>query len=325
MKRRDFFVGLGGTAVSSWLPVRSALAQKVPRIGLLGGNSGGLFLAAFARRMEEIGYSDGKNIRLEWRHDNGHPELLPELAADLVRLKVDAIVAVSTESGRVAQKATGEIPIVVLASHDGVGVGLYKSLAHPGGNITGIESMAPSLDVKRVEILKDLLPRLSRVVVLYNQDFAGAKIHFNTISAAAAKLDFNVRFLNISSMPDFEVAFAAILADRPDALLTVADPLIFGLGRKPIVEFEAAQRIPAIHEFKIFVEQGGLISYGPDGIDIFRRGAEYIDKILKGEKPGNIPVEQPTKLDLAINLKTAKALGVTFPDSLVVSANVVIE
>jgi putative ABC transport system substrate-binding protein len=126
-------------------------------------------------------------------------------------------------------------------------------------------------------------------------------------------------------MPDFDVAFAAILADRPDALLTVADPLIFGPGRKPIVEFEAANRIPAIHEFKAFVEQGGLISYGPDGIDIFRRGAEYIDKILKGEKPGNIPVEQPTKLDLAINLKTAKALGIAFPDSLAVSANVVIE
>jgi ABC-type uncharacterized transport system substrate-binding protein len=325
MKRRGFIAGLGAAAVGSLLPDRPALAQKVPRVGLLGGNTGGPLLAAFAGRMEEIGYFDGKNIRLEWMQDNGHPELLPGLAADLVRLKVDAIVAASTESGRVAQKATGEIPIVVLASHDGVGIGLYQSLAHPGGNITGIESMAPALDVKRVEILKDLLPRLSRVVVLYGQDSAGVKIHADTISAAAAKLNFVVRFLNISSMPDFEVAFAAILADRPDALLTVADPLIFGPGRRPIVEFEATNRIPAIHEFKQFVEQGGLISYGPDAIDIFRRGAVYVDKILKGEKPGDIPVEQPTKLDLAINLKTAKALGVTFPDSLVVSANVVIE
>ena len=227
-------------------------------------------------------------------------------------------------AGQAAQKATSIIPIGVLASHDGVGSCFYKSLARPGGNITGSESMAPELDAKRVEILKDIFPQLSHLTVLHNPTFAGAKLHSDAILSSAAKQNTKVQFVEILTVADFDAAFAVLLHDRPDAVLTVADNLIFQ-RRQRIVSFGNEHRIPMIHESKIFVKEGALISYGADVEEVFRRGADFVDKILRGEKAGDIPVEQPTKFDFAINLKTAKELGVTFPNNVILSANVVID
>jgi putative ABC transport system substrate-binding protein len=324
MKRRQFIGKLAGGMVAASFLTRLRAAEKVWRIGYLGGTPGGPPPMVFAKALEALGYVDGKNIKIEWRHDGGNQALIPDMAADLVRLNVDLIVAGSSAAGHPAQKATTTIPIVVITSHDGVGSGLYGSLAHPGGNITGLDSMAPELDAKRVEMLKEMVPKLSRLTVLYNSSMDGAKIHADVIMSAAAKFNIVVRFVDVRTVADFDAAFAAILSDRPEAVLTVADPLIF-VYRKRIVDFGAEHELPMVHEFKQFVELGGLASYGPDILEIFRRGASYVDKIFKGEKPGDIPVEQPTKFDLAINLKAAKAVGITFPNTLLASANVVIE
>jgi putative ABC transport system substrate-binding protein len=325
MRRREFIGTLAGGAIAVALPAGLLRAEKVYRIGFLAGQPALPIAKGFIQRLEELGYSEGKNINVAWRPNYGQAELVPALAAELVGLKVDVIVAGGSTAALGVQQATTTIPIVVLASHDGIGTGLYESLARPGGNITGIDSMAPALDAKRVEMLKEILPQLLRLTVLYNPSFPGAKIHSETIKAAAERINTTVRFVEVERVSDFETALSTILSDRPDAILTVEDPLIYVQGRKRILDFGAAHGIPTIHEFKIFVEEGGLISYGSDLLDIWRRGADHVDKILKGEKPGDIPVEQPTKFDLAINLKTAKALGITFPNNLIVSANTVIE
>jgi putative ABC transport system substrate-binding protein len=324
MQRREFIGTLAGGAVVAVLPSGLLGAERLFRIGYLGGATGGPAPAAFAKGLEELGYFEGKNVTIEWRLDNGRQELLPEMATDLVRLNVEVIVAGSSTAGRIAQKATTTIPIVVSTSHDGVGSGLYANLAHPGGNITGLESLAPELDAKRVEMLKDILPQLSNLAVLHNPQLPGAKIHSDAILTAAGKFNAAVHFVGVQAVSDFDAAFSAILTDRPDAVLTVVDPLIF-FSRKRIADFGAEHSIPVLHEFKQFVEAGGLASYGPDISEYFRRGPYYVDKILKGEMPGDIPVEQPTKFDLAINLKTAKALGITIPNNLIVSADEVIE
>jgi putative ABC transport system substrate-binding protein len=327
MRRREFIGTLAGGAVTVSLPTRLLGAERKYFIGFLGGLPNFPLMKSFVKFCEELGYFEGKNLKIEWRYPEGQQiELFADMASELVSLNVDVIVAGGSTAGLAAQKAAKSIPIFVMASHDGVGTGLYNSLARPGGNVTGFESMAPALDAKRVEMLKQMLPQLSRVSVLYNPTFPGAKIHSEAITRAAQQLDTEVRFVEVRTISDFDAAFATILGNRPDAVLPVADPLIFGLaGRKRVLDFAAEQGIPMVHEFKVFVEQGGLVSYGPDILEIYRRGAFYVDKILKGEKPGDIPVEQPTKLDLAINLKTAKVLGITIPNNLIVSANVVIE
>ena len=324
MKRREFISILAGGAVVATLPNRPRGAEKTYLIGYLGNVAAGPYRRVFVDRLKELGYSEGKNLKIELRFTEGKSELLPGMAADLVRLNPDVIVAVLSESGLAAQKATSTIPIVVIGSHDGVGAGLYKSLADPGGNITGYDSMSPELDVKRVEIMKEMLPQLSRVTVIGNPTDPGGKIHFETISAAAEKLKMAVRVAEYRTIADVDAAFEALLNTPPEALLTVSDSVMF-IIRKRLADFGLEHRIPIFHEFKFFVELGGLLSYGPDVPEFFRRGAYYVDKILKGEKPGDIPVEQPTKFDLAINLKTAKALGITIPNNLIVSANTVIE
>jgi putative tryptophan/tyrosine transport system substrate-binding protein len=322
MKRREFISILGGGAVVATLPNRLRGAEKTYLIGFLGIAPG--YPQVFVDRLKELGYSEGKNLKIEFRLTEGKSELLPGMAADLVRLNPDVIVAALGENGLAAQKATSTIPIVVIASHEGVGAGLYKSLARPGGNITGYDSMSPELDVKRIQIMKEVLPQLSRVTVIGNPTLPGGKIHFETISAAAEKVKIAVRFVEYRTIADVDAVFEALLNTPPDALLTVSDGIMF-IIRKRLADFGLEHRIPIFHEFKFFVELGGLLSYGPDPSEIFRRGADYVGKILKGEKPGDIPVEQPTRFDLAINLKTAKALGITFPNNLIVSANAVIE
>jgi putative tryptophan/tyrosine transport system substrate-binding protein len=324
MQRREFIGTFAGGVVAASLPTRLLGDNKVPRIGSVLLAGGEPLFETFVKALQDLGYFEGKNIKIE-RRIIERWEQASEKMADLVNLGVDVIVAAGPAGGFFAKKATSKIPIVVVASHDGVGAGLYGSLSHPGANITGIDSMAPELDVKRVQMLKQIVPHLSSLTVLYNPTFPGAKNHLETIATTAEKLGIAVRVVEVRTISDFEPAFGDILQHPTDAVIPINDSLILITGRKRIIDFAAEHGIPMFHEFKIMVEQGALVSYGPDITEMWRRGAYYVDKILKGERPGDIPVEQPTKFNLAINLKTAKVLGLTFPDDLLATADEVIE
>ena len=325
MRRREFITLIGVAAIAWPLPARAQQAAKVYRIGLLSGAAaGGPAIGALLHALRDLGYVEGQNIAIEARLAAGRMELLPEMAADLVRLKVDVIVAAASLAGFPAKKATTTIPVVVVASHDGVGTGLFASLARPGDNITGIESLAPEIDAKRVELLKFILPQCSRLAVLYNPAAPGNTAHLEYLDNAAKAVGATVATVEMRSRSDLDIAFAALLRDRPDAAIVVTDPLIF-LERKRIVEFGTQHAIPIMYEFKEFVELGGLVSYGPSFTDMWRRGAAYVDKILKGAKPADLPVEQPTKFELVVNLKTAKLLDLQVPPLLLAQTSEVIE
>ena len=326
MRRRQF-IGLASGALAAATPLPALAAERTYRIGYLSGESASgpplPNYRAFVQRLADLGYSEGNNIKIDRRLATGNAALLPEMALDLVAQRVEVIVAAGSIAGFNAQKATKEIPIVILASHDGIGTSLYQSLAHPGGNITGIDSMAPALDVKRVEMLKQVLPQTTRLFLIYNPQFPGAKIHLETVLAAARTLNIIVQQLEVSASSDIDAATSAI-QNEPNPVITIDDPLI-SFNRKRIIDFAIQNRIPTFHEFSNNVDEGGLASYGANLVAIWQRGAHYVDKILKGEQPRNLPVEQPTTFDLAINLKTARLLGLTFPDALLATANVVIE
>ena len=268
MRRRELISILAGGAVVATLANRLRGAEKTYLVGFLGIAPGGP--PSFVDRLKELGYSEGKNLKIEWRSAEGKSELLHGMAADLVRLNPDVIVAVTGENGLAAQKATSTIPIVVLFSHDGVGAGLYKNLAHPGGNITGYETMSPELDVKRMEIMKEVLPQLSRMTVIGNPTLPGGNIHFETISVTAEKLKIAARFVEYRTIANVDAVFEALLNAPPEALLTVSDGFIFTI-RKRLADFGLEHRIPTFHEFKLFVELGGLLSYGPNIRDFAAR------------------------------------------------------
>jgi putative tryptophan/tyrosine transport system substrate-binding protein len=322
MRRRQFLILLGGTL----LVPRFAGAQqtKVWRIGLLSAISPSPQYDAFVEGLRELGYVDGKNITIDFQFAQGHLEQLPELARDLVQNKSDVILAATNLAAIPAMQATKDIPIVVIASHDGVEVGLYHSLARPGGNVTGVESVAPELDTKRLDLVKTVVPGLSRISVLYNVDEPSAPRHIAAIAIAAHALSLEVREYKIRTLADFDGAFAALQRDGTQALLPITDSLTFS-QRERIARFALENRIPSIYEFTAFVDYGGLMSYGPNLTELYKRGAYYVDKILKGTKPADLPVERPTTFELVINLKTAKALGLTVPESLLVTADKVIE
>jgi len=324
MRRREFIALFCGVMSASTLAASAQQAARIYRIGYLAGSNRTPQVDAFLQGLHDLGYVEGENLAIEYQLAAGQIQRLPEMAADLVRLKVDIIVAGTSLAALPAKKATTTIPIVVLASHDGVGTGLFASLARPGGNITGIESLAPDIDAKRIEFLKGVLPTISRLVLLYTPTDPGSERHFGNANEAARALSSAVSKIEVRTPADFDAAFAALLRDRPDAVLVVTDALTF-LARKRIVDFSTEHGIPMIFEFKEFVELGGLLSYGPSLGDIWRRGAYYVDKILKGAKPDDLPVEQPTKFELVINVKTAKALGLTVPPSLLAIADEIIE
>jgi putative ABC transport system substrate-binding protein len=323
LRRRQFIAGLGGAVAASVFHAASG-AERTYRIGYLFGNARGpIFDATFGslvQGLEELGYVRGKDTEFEVKFTEGHMERLPELAADLARLKVDVIVATSNLASLAAQKVTQTIPIVAIAVHDGVGAGLFASLAHPGGNITGIDSNAPDLDSKRLEFLKQMLPSLSRIVFLYNPDFPGGKIHLETATTAAKALGAVVRPTEVRTLADFPGAFDAIRHDPPDAMLAVSDPLM-NFMIKQIGTFVLENGIPMVGEFSQFTEAGGLLSYGATFQSMWHRGAYFVDRILKGTKPGDLPVELPTIYELAINVGTARALGLKVPDSILATAN----
>jgi putative ABC transport system substrate-binding protein len=306
------------------LPLDVNAQPKVWKVGYLAGSPRVPQIDALIQGLRELGYVEGKNLSLELKLAHGHVERLPELAAELVQWKPDVIVTAANVGGLAAKAATSTIPVVVVASHDGVKVGLFASLSRPGGNLTGVESLAPDLDAKRLEYLKQAVPKLTSLSVLYNSTDPGGPAHVSVIRSTAQSLGCQVRLVEVRSPADFDGAFAAILRDRPDALLTVTDPMVFA-NRERIATFTVRNKIPATFEFKVFAELGGLMSYGPNIPALWRRAAYYVDRILKGAKPGELPVEEPSKFELVFNLKTARAIGLTIPPALFVLAAEIIE
>jgi ABC-type uncharacterized transport system substrate-binding protein len=302
---------------------------KVYRIGVLLNGAPNTPVSqrnyqAFEQGLRERGWVEGQNTIIERRYAEGRAERLPDLATELVRLKVDVIVTNAAPAALAAKQATATIPIVAIAVSDPVGLGLVASLSRPGGNITGLATLFPELAAKRLALLKETLPRVARVAVFWNGANPGNVLIWKEVQVTARTLGVTLQSREVRGPHDFERAFAAITKERPEALLAVDDPLVFQY-QTSIVDFAAKQRLPAMHAFRESVERGGLMAYSVNLPDMQRRAATYVDKILKGAKPADLPVEQPTTFELAINLKTAKALGITIPQSLLQRADQVIE
>ena len=298
-------------------------AEKVYRVGWILSGPAGPLATAFRLSLREHGYAEGQNLVFETRYDEGQPQRLPELVAELVRLRVDVIFAIGDQMIKAAKIATTTIPIVMLAC-DAVAAGFISSLARPGGNITGITCISSEIAGKRLELLRQMLPRAGRIAVLYNRDDPGKAIEMRETEVAARALGMTVQGLGVHDGADFERAFQTIGGERAEILVVLGDPLTL-FHRERIIEFTSRSRTPAIYAYRQFVDSGGLISYGPSLKELWRGAAVYVAKILKGAKPADLPVEQPTKFELVINLKTAKALGLTIPHSLLLRADQVIE
>jgi putative tryptophan/tyrosine transport system substrate-binding protein len=280
--------------------------------------------SATRNRLRELSYTEGRNIILETRWAQGIPQRLDELAAELAGLNLDAIIAYTTPAAIAARKATKTTPIIFLFVGDPVGAGVVPSLAHPGANATGISLLATELSAKRLEILLEIAPNTSDVAMLWNDTNTGMVLRAREAQDAASKLGVSIQSNGVHDLVDFAPVFASIEGGRSNALLTLVDPFT-SQHRKLIVEFAARRRLPAIYEAREFVDSGGLISYGPNLVAIEWRAAEYVDRIFKGTKPADLPVEQPTKIEMLINMKTAKTLGVTIPQSVLLRADEVLE
>ena len=321
---RKQIIGFAISAMLLALSFSSAAqqAKKVYRIGYLSAgtsSSEALRLEAFREGLRQRGYVEGQNIIIEVRYGEGRPERLADLAADLVRLKIDVIVAGGTLI-RAAKNATSTVPIVMLFSPDPVGAGYVESLARPGGNVTGLSSMALELGGKRLELFKEAFPKVRRIAVLWQVSSGAA---FGKTQTAAKALGLKIRPLEVRGPEDFDGVFAVATKERLDGLFTVASTFLTA-NRKRIVDFAAKNRLPAMYHNEDFIEAGGLMTYAPSLLDMHRRAATFVDKILKGTKPADLPVEQPMKFDFIISLKTAKQIGVTIPPNFLVRANKVI-
>lgn len=302
--------------------------SKVYRVGHLstaGRTTDGAPPRPLREGLRELGYIEGQNLVYEARFAEGKVDRLPALAAELLALKVDIIVAQGRPAVVAAKQATSTVPIVIApASSDAVATGLIASLPRPGGNVTGLTDELDQLSAKRMEFLRETLPRATRVAVLWNATDPGMNLRYRAIEKAARTLNIEVESLALQSPDDFEPAFVTMARRRPDALFLVTDALT-NMNQKRVIEFSATQRIPAMYESSAVVRQGGLISYGPIPEEMFRRAAAYIDRILKGAKPGDLPAEQPTRYLLTLNLKTAKSLGLTIPPAVLLRADQVVD
>jgi putative ABC transport system substrate-binding protein len=300
-------------------------AAKIYRIGWLHPQPlPKPWLAGFDQGLREFGYVEGKDLIIERRWGDGNFDRLPVMAADLVRLNVDVLISGNTRALRELQKATRTIPIVMLGSGDPLGAGLVASLARPGANITGLSQLAPELSGKRLELLKEVVPSLARVAMLSNPENPSVVIGLQETRAAASVLGLTLQSLDVRKPDEVDPALAVLARDRPDALVLPIDSMIHE-QRTRIADFALKHRVPAIGVYREFVDVGGLMIYGASIPDIFRRSVGYIDKILKGAKPADLPVEQPTKYELVVNLKTAKALGLTIPPSVLARADELIQ
>ncbi|MBI4528220.1 MAG: ABC transporter substrate-binding protein [Deltaproteobacteria bacterium] len=326
MRKTIIGFALGAMLFALCVSAHAQQPGKTPRIGYLQIGSGlGPGSEAFLQGLRDLGYVEGSNVIIEYRGDPQRREdRLPELAADLVRLKVDVIVALDPPAARAARNATKTIPIVIRSTADPVRAGFVSSLARPGGNITGMTSISTELYGKRLELLKEIMLRLSRVAVMRNPDRGEGAHNFREMQNVARALDLQLQSLEVRDPNDFENAFRAAGRARAQALITIRTPLIVN-QRKQIADLAVKSRLPAIYDDRAFVESGGLMSYGTDLADLHRRAAIYVDKILKGAKPADLPVEQPTKFELVINLKTAKQIGLTIPPNVLARADKVIK
>ena len=316
------------SALSAPLAAKGQQPGKVFRIGLLGGGAPPSEVevqqSSLQKSLRELGYIEGRNVVFEERYSEGRIDRLPDLAADLVRRKVDVIVTAGGPSAEAAKQATSTVPIVIVAAGDPVGTGLITSLARPGENLTGITDQAIELIPKRIELLKETVSRASRVAALWNSADRAMTLRYKQMEVAARALGVRVQPLGVQEPGDFDGAFSSMARESPDALFVISDPLI-RLNRRRVLNFAATKRLPAMYEFNFYVSDGGLMSYGPNHRDIFRRIAEYVNKLLRGGKAADLPVEQPTKVELTINLKTAKTLGITIPQSILIRADEVIQ
>ena len=326
MNRREFITLLSGTAAAAW-PVTTQAQQpsKLPTIGYLGGTTPaeGQRVASFVQQLRELGWIEGRNVTIEYRRTDGRPEQMAEIAAEFVRLKVDVIVTWATPPTVAAKQATSVIPIVFAVVGDPVGTGLVASLARPGGNITGLSLQQTDSASKRVELLREVVPDLRRLAFMGNLGNPALMLELGEVQTATRILGLEITAPEIRRAEDIAPAFEA-LKGHAQALYVAPDPLLLA-NRVRFQTLVLTARLPAIYNSREWVEAGGLISYGPNFLDLFRRAAGYVDKILRGAKASDIPIEQPTKFDLDINLTTAKALGLTVPPTLLARADEVIE
>lgn len=327
MNRRGTVLALFALGAAPLKAFAQQQSRKVPRIGWLAPGtqaSQEVSLEEYRSGMRELGYLEGRTVETEYVYADGQFDRLPGLAAELVAHKVDLIVTSSTPGSLAAKRATKTIPIVFAVSSDPISTGVVESLARPGGNITGLSVMASELSAKRIELLHTLLPRVNRMAALWDSSNPGMALRVRETQVAAEQLRIAFFDAGTRDLEGLEAMFAEILRQRPGALLVTAEPFT-NRHRDRILEFAMRNRIPAMYEESRFVEAGGLLSYGPNILDMYRRSAIYVDKILKGAKPSDLPVEQPTKFELVINLKTAKALGITIPQSVLVRVDKTIQ
>jgi putative ABC transport system substrate-binding protein len=326
MRRRGFLTMLGAAAIAPRLAAAQQ-ARKFPRIGFLGNSTPTLeakLVGSFREGLRDLGYIENQNISIEYRWAEGKYERLPTLIAELIASKVDVIVTAGTPAALAVKKATASVPLVMVAVGDPVGTGLVASLAHPGGSATGLTSIAPELEGKRLELIKQAVPGVSRVAVLWNPANAYQIGDEKEVRAAAGVLGIPILSLALRTPEEFDAAFATILSERADAVMVLADR-VFLHNRKGIIDFVTKNRLPTMNAYRELVEAGGLMSFGPNYAVMHRQAAAYVDKILKGAKPADLPVEQPARFEFVVNLKTAKALDIRFPQTILLRADEVIE
>jgi len=325
--RRKLIIALLASSLGVPLASFGQQAAKVARIGFLEASSPSAIAArieAFRQGLRELGYVEGKNVAIEYRYAEGNFDRLPALAAELVRLNVNVIVTGGPTAIPAAKAATTVIPIVMAFDTDPVGSGFAASLAKPGGNITGLSTLAPELSAKQIELLKEIVPKLARVAVLGTASRPGSAHALREVENAAKALKVQVQFQDVVDPKGIDAAFLAARKGSADAVLVLGSPL-FNANRTELTELASKSRYPVIYDRAEFVEAGGLMTYSVSLADLARRAATYVDKILKGARPGDLPIEQPTKFDLVVNMKTAKALGIKIPNSLLAQATKVIE
>ena len=328
MKTKVFCLALGALLYALCLPVSAQQQTKIPRIGYISGTGNasnqGPYVEALRQGLSDLGYVEGKNFQIEFRGAEGKVETVASIVTELIQLKVDILVLPIVSALRAAKQATNKIPIVMVTQADPVATGLIESLARPGGNITGLTSLQRDLSGKRLELLKEAVAKMSRVGILRDVDELSA-IGFKDYEAAARALKLEVQSLNVrGSNPDLQAAFKEALKARVDALITITNNPLFRDSKK-VTDLALKNRLPSMYEGTTWVERGGLMSYSANDLELFRRAATYVDKILKGAKPAELPVEQPTKFEFVINLKTAKALKLTIPQTVLFRADRVIK
>ena len=328
MRKKLFGLTLSTLLFALSLSAEAQQLGKVYRIGVLLPSTPSATasrLEAFRQGLKDLGYEEGRNFVLERRYGESKIDRLPQLAGELVSLRLDVIVAATDPAIRAVKQKTQTIPIVMATSVDPVGTGFVETLARPGGNVTGLTLMAPELGTKRLEILKEAVPKISRVALLWNPDVSGNALELKEIEVAARSMQVQLHPLELRAFSQFENIFKLINSNRSDALILVANNPVLFPNRKQIAELVAKHQLPAMYFVRDFVDAGGLMAYGPNSVNLYNRAATYVDKILKGAKPADLPVEQPKKFELIINLKAAKQIGLTIPPNVLVRADQVIK